>query len=71
VAQRHVQDVREDGAAAVRSLDARVQGVASRTPIVLADGGAGLERRDRHAGDREVEPGHVGRRGEGAIDGVA
>ena len=71
VALRHAQDVREDGAAAVRSLDARVQRVAGRAPVVLADGGAGLERRGRHAGDREVEPGHVGRRREGAIDGLA
>ena len=71
VALRHAQDVREDGAAAVRALDARVQRVAGRAPVVLADGGAGLERRDRHAGDREVEPGHVGRGGEGAIDGLA
>ena len=68
---RHAQHVREQGARAVRRLDARVERVAPGAVVVLAHGGARLERRGGHARDHEVERGHVGGTLERARHGVA
>ena len=71
VALRDLEGVGEQGARAVRSLDAGVQRVAPAPPVVLADGGAGLERRGGHPGDDEVDARDVGGAREGLGHGVA
>ncbi|HKW94852.1 MAG TPA: hypothetical protein VJX92_23410, partial [Methylomirabilota bacterium] len=61
LALRHAEDaLGQQGAEAVRRLDAGVEGVAPAAPVELAHRAARLEGRGGHAGDHVVEARDVG-----------